>query len=128
MSGRAIRAVAAIGKGAIGTGPRPAGSALFSEQAWIAIGRSLRLSGRELQVVRGAFDDQIELVIADHLGIGSRTVHTHIERLYRKLGIKDRTQLLVRVMREFLTLTASPDHGLPPVCGNRTVGSCPLQT
>jgi hypothetical protein len=37
----------------------PLGSAMFSEQAWGEIARSLKLSGRELQIVRGVFDDQL---------------------------------------------------------------------
>jgi DNA-binding NarL/FixJ family response regulator len=30
--------------------------------------------------------------IAQHLEIGYRTVHTHIERIYRKLHVKSRAQ------------------------------------
>jgi DNA-binding CsgD family transcriptional regulator len=101
------------------------GSAMFCDPAWKEIRRSLRFSGRELEIVRGMFDDQKESAIAASLGIAPGTVHTHIERLYHKLGITDRAQLLVRVMREFLTLTARSD--LPPICASRAAGRCPLQ-
>jgi DNA-binding CsgD family transcriptional regulator len=103
------------------------GSVMFCDQAWDEIRRSLRLSDRELEIVRRMFDDEKEFAIADNLGIAPRTVHTHIERLYRKLGLTDRGRLLVRVMQEFLTLTACPGKNLPPVCANRTCGRCPLQ-
>ena len=92
---------------------RPVGSAMFSERAWEDIARSLKLSTRELQIVRGVFDDDTDLGIAQHIGISLHTVHTHVERLHHKLAITDRPQLLLRVMQEFLTLTVSPknDHG-----------------
>jgi hypothetical protein len=73
------------------------------------------------------FNDEKELAIATSLGITTRTVHTHIERLYRKLGTKDRAQLLLRVMQEFLALTACPDNRLPPICADLAAGRCPLQ-
>ena len=87
---------------------RAPGSAMFSTQVWDQIARSLGLSGRELQVVRGVFDDRIESAIATELGISPHTVHTHFDRLHRKLGVATRTGLVLRVTREFLALSASP--------------------
>lgn len=84
---------------------------MFTGHVWEQIGRSLGLSDRELQVVRGVFDDQTELAIAGSLGISPHTVHTHFDRLHRKLGISTRTGLVLRVTREFLALTASPAEG-----------------
>ena len=109
------------------TATRLAGSAMFSPQAWAAITRSLQLSGRELQIVRGVFDDQKESTLAEALGISVHTVHSHIERLYFKLGVSDRAQLLQRVMQEFLALTAAPGNGLPPLCPTQFTGHCPLR-
>jgi ATP/maltotriose-dependent transcriptional regulator MalT len=80
---------------------------MFSAQVWEQIARSLGLSGRELQVVRGVFDDRIESAIATELGISPHTVHTHFDRLHRKLGVATRTGLVLRVTREFLALSAS---------------------
>lgn len=94
---------------------RPLGSAMFSEGAWEEIARSLKLSGRELQIVRSTFDDDTDLGIAQHLGISLHTVHTHVERLHKKLAITDRPQLLLRVMQEFLTLTVSPERSPAPL-------------
>ena len=96
-----------------------AGSAMSSRQAWEKIARTLNLSGRELQIVHRVFDDEKEATIADDLGISSHSVHTHVERLHRKLAITDRTQLVLRVTQEFLALTGSPEPGLPPICSNR---------
>lgn len=105
---------------------QPQGSGMLSDQAWAEIARSLELSGRELQIVRGLFDDRIEYAIAADLGISPHTVHTHIERLHHKLAVPDRAQLLIRVIKEFLMLTTSPVSTLPPICANRAAGRCPL--
>jgi DNA-binding NarL/FixJ family response regulator len=103
------------------------GSAIFSEQAWKEITRSLRLSERELQIVRGVFDDSTESAISAELGISSHTVHTHVERLHRKLAVTDRGQLILHVVQAFLALTSTPGSGMPPVCAARTAGGCPLR-
>lgn len=105
---------------------RLAGSAMFSSQAWEEIARNLHLSARELQIVRGVFDDQKELTLAKILGISAHTIHTHVGRLHRKLAVTDRSQLIQLVMQEFLALTAAPGNGLPPNCANQAAGGCPL--
>ena len=128
MSGSIRRLVANAAVVSGQTEPYPAGAALFSDQAWAEIARRLKLSGRELQVARGVFNDCKETAIASDLGISSHTVHTHVERLHHKLSVANRAQLLVRVMQEFLALTASPESTLPSICANRTAGRCPLRS
>jgi DNA-binding NarL/FixJ family response regulator len=98
---------------------------MFSPEAWTQIGRSLGLSGRQLQIVRGTFDDKTELAIAADLRISPSTVHTHVERLHHKLAITDRAQLLLRVTQEFFALTATPGNDLPPICADRGTNRCP---
>ncbi len=71
--------------------------------AWREIASALKLSPRELSIVQAVFDDQPEWRIAQDLGISSHTVHTHMERLYHKLGIAGRVPLVVRVLAEYLT-------------------------
>ncbi len=105
---------------------RPLGAAMLSDLAWWEIARSLRLSERELQIVRATFDDRTESAIAADIGIAPRTVHTHVERLHRKLAVADRVQLVVRVMAEFVRLTVSPQGKLPPICAAHATGSCPM--
>ncbi|HUI06578.1 MAG TPA: helix-turn-helix transcriptional regulator [Verrucomicrobiae bacterium] len=99
---------------------------MIGEQAWPEIARSLRLSSRELQILRGIFDDHTEFAIAVDLGISPHTVHTHIDRIHRKLGVVDRVTLILRVMDEFLSLTVAPGSALPSICANRFAGRCPL--
>jgi DNA-binding CsgD family transcriptional regulator len=99
---------------------------MFSENAWNAIGQSLELSKRELEIVRGVFADRTEYTIANSLHISPHTVHTHVERLHHKLRVANRVQLVLRVMDEFLGLTVSPQSKLPPVCANWEAGACPF--
>jgi DNA-binding NarL/FixJ family response regulator len=61
-----------------------------------------------LQIVRAVFDDQTEYAIAADLGISPHTVHTHFERLHRKLAVSDRVQLVLRVTEASLVLTTVP--------------------
>lgn len=103
------------------------GSGIFTPCAWAQIARSLDLSGRELQIVRGIFDDQTEFAIAGELGISPHTVHTHLSRLHHKLGVVTRTQVSLRVMAEFMGLTSAPGSRLPPLCGRRSAGECSFQ-
>jgi DNA-binding NarL/FixJ family response regulator len=105
----------------------PLGAAMFSEQAWREIARSLKLSGQELQIVRGVFDDCTEFAIANNLNVSPHTVHTHCERLYHKLTVTDRVKLVLRVIDEFLALTAASGTSLPPICADRAADRCPLR-
>jgi DNA-binding NarL/FixJ family response regulator len=101
---------------------------MFSEQAWLEIARSLVLSPRELQIIRGVFADRTEFAIATDLGISPHTVHTHFDRLHQKLGVADRVELVLRITNEFLRLTAAPESTLPSICAERTAGRCPLHS
>lgn len=99
---------------------------MFPDAAWPLIQHSLKLRGRELRVVRGIFADATDLDIALRLGISVSAVHTYVRRLYAKLRLKNRPQLLLRVTCKFLTLTATPGNGLPPIYANRAARCCPL--
>ena len=89
------------------------GSAVFSAQVWVELVARLRLSHREADIVRGVFDDHKESAIAAKLQIAPSSVHTHIGRLHHKLAVTDRVQLLLRILQEYLTLTAAPKGRLP---------------
>jgi len=63
-------------------------------------GNGVTLSGREREVVRlvvaGASNDEI----GARLGISSRTVESHLRRLFERLGVASRTELAARALRE----------------------------
>ena len=80
------------------------GSSLFDDREWCLIAESLSLSPRERQITQGVLHDLKEAAIARRLGISRHTVHTYIERIYHKLTVNSRVQLVVRVVAEYLDL------------------------
>ena len=51
------------------------------------------LTGREREVALLAAAGRSSRDIGDHLGLSTRTVDTHLARVYRKLGIAGRAEL-----------------------------------
>ena len=100
---------------------------MLSEAAWAAVAGSLQLSKRHMEVVKGVFDSEKETAIAGDLGISQHTVHTHLDRIYEKLGVGSRQELVQAILGEFLRLTADPEGEMSPIC--RCSGSeiCPLR-
>lgn len=105
----------------------PWGAELLSPVAWAAVAQALHLSPREVEILRGVFNDDTEHAIANELHSSPHTVHTHLGRLHHKLRVRTRTQIVLRVFREYLRLTLSPVGELEPVCRFRAVGRCPLR-
>jgi DNA-binding NarL/FixJ family response regulator len=97
-----------------------AGHQVLSDEQWHRLATALKLSSRQLQIVKCMFDDQIETGIGRELSISEHTVHTHIERLYRKLEVSSRSELLVRIFAEFL---AGRSSGVDIARGGREGGS-----
>ena len=59
------------------------------------------LSAREKQIVGYAIQGLSNKAIAEQLFITERTVKFHAERIYRKLGIRTRAELLALYIRAF---------------------------
>jgi two-component system, NarL family, nitrate/nitrite response regulator NarL len=57
------------------------------------------LTAREAQTMRLTADGLSAPEIASALGIGTTTVRTHLERVYRKLGVTDRAAMVAAAMR-----------------------------
>ena len=74
----------------------------------------LRLSRREAEMIECMLrlcDDEIS--IAEALSMSRHTVHTHLERLYRKLHVNNRCQLVVRVLLVYSNLVrAKAEHAI----------------
>ena len=63
-------------------------------------GNGVALSGREREVVRLVVDGASNDEIGARLGISSRTVESHLRRLFERLGVASRTELAARALRE----------------------------
>ncbi|MCM0619223.1 response regulator transcription factor [Nocardioides bruguierae] len=68
-----------------------------------AVGVS-RLTDRETEVMRCLADGLGTAEIAARLYLGESTVKTHLNRIYRKLGVRNRTQALAEAVRAGLLL------------------------
>ena len=71
---------------------------LFSDQAWTALRDSLKLSAREVEITRYIFADCKEKIIAEELKLSPHTVRTYCERLYRKLNVNSRVEMVVSII------------------------------
>lgn len=88
---------------------RPLGiESIVKSETWDTMVRSLGLSRREAEIIERILTlDDDELSIAEHLKISSHTVHTHLERLYRKLQVSSRCQLVTRIFVTYAALASS---------------------
>lgn len=72
--------------------------------SWRTLADQLGLSAREGETVEAIFDGLGEKEMASRMGISMHTVRTHMKRLYRKVGVHSRGQLLTLVVRQALEL------------------------
>jgi DNA-binding NarL/FixJ family response regulator len=61
---------------------------------------TVRLTRREHDVVRLVAEGRTNDEIGATLGIGTKTVETHLARLFERLGVGSRTELATRAVRE----------------------------
>lgn len=81
-----IDAIRVAASGGMAFGRRPVGA--------------VRLSERELDVVRLVVEGRSNDEIAARLGIGAKTVESHLRRLFERLDLASRTELATRALRE----------------------------
>jgi len=81
-----IDAIRLAASGGMAFGRRPVGA--------------VRLSERELDVVRLVVDGRSNDEIGARLGIGAKTVESHLRRLFERLDVASRTELATRALRE----------------------------
>jgi DNA-binding NarL/FixJ family response regulator len=76
-----------------------AGGMAFAKRPGAA-GGAVRLSERELDVVRLVVEGLSNDEIGARLGIGAKTVESHLRRLFERLDVASRTELATRALRE----------------------------
>ena len=84
-------------------------SAYVAEPEWRRVAEALCLTGRELDIVRLLLDECDEDNVGETLGISRATVHTHLQRLYIRLRIHRRCDLVTRVFAVILSFRPPPD-------------------
>ncbi len=73
-----------------------------------------RLSARELEVTRSVAAGMSNKELADRLGISTATVKTHLTRVFQKLGVHGRGQLIAAYHGGLITRSNSVIRELPP--------------
>lgn len=76
-------------------------SNLFTSQEWAALVRALGLTQRQSEVVNSVICGLSDKQIADAMKVKPPTVRTHLQRVYAKLGVRDRTELVVHCFSVF---------------------------
>jgi DNA-binding CsgD family transcriptional regulator len=104
------------------------GAAILSDHAWSEIAKALGVTKRENQIIQGVFDNLTQSGIASRLNMNEHTAHTHLNRLFVKLTITTRTELVLRVMEQMIALTLAETGVLPPICPRHHRGACPLRS
>jgi DNA-binding CsgD family transcriptional regulator len=102
------------------------GASLLTDHAWREIARTLGITKRELQIVQSVFDNQHETDIAKRFKLSPHTIHMHLNRLFKKLTVTSRTELVLRIVEQLVTLTLSETAVLPPICPRHHSGGCCL--
>ena len=74
----------------------------LTDDEWTVVTLYLALSARESQVARFVLDDITDADIATRLSISPHTVHAHFGRLYRKLQVHSRHQLIVCLFNAYV--------------------------
>lgn len=75
---------------------------ILAPEQWIQIRSALKLSLRELEITQHIFDDNKTEYIAFELGISIHTVNTYLQRLYVKLNVRSRSQLVLRILKTYI--------------------------
>jgi DNA-binding CsgD family transcriptional regulator len=83
----------------------------MSSQDWLSIAASLGLTERELEVVKSVFEGGTEVLIARRLNLSSHTIHSHLDRVYKKLRVSNRCSMVVKVFAEYLSLAPHDEVG-----------------
>jgi DNA-binding CsgD family transcriptional regulator len=83
------------------------GQDLLTGEEWVEIGSTLRLSARELSVAILTFEGKTRADMARILRLSPETVRTFIDRLHKKLQVKDRVGLVLRIVRAHLVRSRS---------------------
>lgn len=82
------------------------GPSLFGSSEWECICESLGLTGRQSEILEWVLQDLTEDDMAEELGLSRYTVHAHIQRMYAKLGVGSRVQLVLAVVAAYMSLAS----------------------
>ena len=71
---------------------------IYTKAEWKRLARELRLPPRQMQITRHIMRGCGDKQIAEALGISVATVRTHLGRLFKRLEVDDRCELILHVV------------------------------
>jgi DNA-binding CsgD family transcriptional regulator len=71
---------------------------LLTPEQWIGVADALGITPRELEIIVLLLESKTREAVARTLHISTRTVRQHLERIYQKLGVSDRVELVLCIM------------------------------
>ena len=84
---------------------------VFTEREWKRLLQDLTgLSPRQEQIAKGITRGLSDKQIADHLDLAVPTVRTHMTKLYSKLHVTDRVELLLELFRAWRNVVGNDGH------------------
>jgi DNA-binding CsgD family transcriptional regulator len=83
----------------------PSDACVLTDAEWEAINGTLHLTARELDIARHLMLGRCENGIAVHLGISANTVHTHLGRVYKKVGVRSAAGLVRRMFAAYVAIS-----------------------
>lgn len=86
------------------------GNVTYSSDAWRQLNLGLKLSARQLEVVRALFHGESHKEIAKRLRLKVNTVNTHLKRIYEKLGVSDQMQMTLKLTEILRGLSPKGDR------------------
>jgi len=95
------------------------GQDILSSAEWAVVAQAFGLSPREIEVVQCMFEGLGDRETSAALGCTRSTVHTHVTRLFRKVGENRRERVVVVV------IAAALDRCSQSVTPERSPGSTP---
>lgn len=69
----------------------------IEEELWPQVAASLRLTAQQRRVVELLLTGKRDKQIASELGIAFATVRTHLDRIFARVGVADRVELILKV-------------------------------
>jgi DNA-binding CsgD family transcriptional regulator len=74
---------------------------IFTDHEWIELTNNLRMSTRQAQIALCLLSGLGDKQIASQLGISVHTVRTYLDRMFTKMDVRDRNEMVVSIFREF---------------------------
>ncbi len=74
---------------------------IFSESEWAELASELALSPRQAEIVQHLFSGLGDKQIARQMDMSFHTVRTHMTRMFEKLQVADRQELILHIFNHY---------------------------